>query len=121
MSVLNGCNKKIEYKFNITTVDDKVIRLTRDNILEFKNHSTQNYFEQYSVNDIEKVGYLKRAFPYINKEFMTGNKEESIVNVFVIELNNRTRATFYLEESDNIDEVLRNSNSKISELDINKI
>lgn len=118
---LSGCDsKKTEYKFNISTLDGKSIKLTKDNVLEFTNHSSQNYFEQYTVNDIKKVGYLKKGLTYTNKNLISGEEENLLLDIFVIELNNNTKATFYLKASDNIEEVLKNSNSKISELDINQ-
>lgn len=109
---------KTELKFDITTIDKKNIRLTKDNILEIKNHQTQNYFDKYSINDIQKIGFIKQALPYTNENIITGNKQDLQANVLVIEFINSTTSTFYLEQKDDIEEVLKNANFKLIGLDI---
>ena len=118
--IFTACSDKdkTELKFNITTIDKKNIRLTKDNILEIKNHQTQNYFDKYSANDIQKIGFIKQALPYTNTNIITGNKQDLQGNVLVIEFNNTTTSTFYLEQSDDIEEVLKNANFKLVGLDI---
>ena len=115
----SGCSDKdkTELKFDITTIDKKNIRLTKDNILEIKNHKTQNYFDKYSINDIKRIGFIKQALPYTNTNIVTGNKQDFQANILVIEFNNKSTSTFYLEQNDDIEEVLINANFKIVGLD----
>lgn len=106
-----------ELKFNITTIYKQNIRLTKDNILEIKEHQTQNYFNKYSTNDIQKIGFIKQALPYTNRNIITGNKQDLQANVLVIEFSNSTTSTFYLEQNDDVEEVLKNANFKLVSLD----
>ncbi|MFX4240264.1 hypothetical protein ACOL3H_07160 [Aliarcobacter butzleri] len=117
-----GCTERNdELKLNITSVDNKIIRLTKNNVLEIKNHSTQNYFDKYTIKDIEKIGYAKQAIPYTNRNILTNHQEELLANVLVIKLINNSQFTFYLKESDDIEEVLKNANFEISSLNIRKL
>lgn len=105
-----GCTERNdELKFNITSVDNKIIRLTKNNVLEIKNHSTQNYFDKYTIKDIEKIGYAKQAILYTNRNILTNYQEELLANVLVIKLVNNSQFTFYLKESDDIEELLKNN------------
>lgn len=109
ISIFTGCShkEKVEYKFDILTLDKKELKLTKDNKFKFKNHPTQTYFESYKAEDISKIGYWAFNIPYSSKNIITGYEQDLNAHVVIIYLKNGTQYMFFLREKDDIQNILK--------------
>lgn len=115
--LLTGCSKKEEYKFSIRTLDKKELKLTKDNVLEIKNHSSQSYYDKYPQDAVEVIGYVGKAVPYKNTFIFNDRTQELMAHALVIHFKDGKELTFILEENDDISSILKDSNFKITKLE----
>lgn len=115
--LLTGCSEKEEYKFSIKTLDKKELKLTKNNVLEIKNHSSQSYYDKYPQDTIEVIGYVGNAMPYTSRFIFNDRKQELMAHALVIHFKDGKELTFILEENDDISSILKDSNFNITKLE----
>lgn len=121
IAIFTGCSNKAkekenQYKFELKTIDSKILILTKDNDFKFTLHPTQTYLEKVSFSDIETVGYLINGIEYSTKNILTGNQYDSLAHVLIIYTKDGKSYQFFLQNKDEVSNVLKNSHFKISEL-----
>lgn len=104
-----GCNND---KFVQNSIDNKILKLTNENVLMIYENATSNYSEAFKSTDIRRIGYVNLPYKVTLKDNSINTKNGTAL---LIEAVNGKTFQILLPENNNAVSILKNNGFNIIE------